>query len=196
MFFDRRLPAPDGGEIDGREASLYYSLENFQFNGMPREKTSFSLFATRDGVQSIASSEERDPRESRHRRDIRPSGLAGVAQGSAPLLFGVVRGLEREARQPSTQGKGAQRGQTFLQLRAIGGKTIWGFPSYGGARRKPSDDAGIAQWQCTSFPNWLRGFDSRYPLFSINFASPVCRQAGKIYQHKIPRPWPGYFIRS
>ena len=165
-----------------------------------RREVSVSLWPFCASVVSsglfVRGSKERETRESRHERDLRPSGLAGVAQGSAPLLFGVVRGLEREARQPSTQGKGAQRGQTFLQLRAIGGKTSWGFPSYGGARRKPSDDAGIAQWQCTSFPNWLRGFDSRYPLFSINFASPVCRQAGKIYQHKIPRPWPGYFIRS
>ena len=35
--------------------------------------------------------------------------------------------------------------------------------------RKPSDDAGIAQWECTSFPSWPRGFDSRYPLIQTVF---------------------------
>ena len=53
----------------------------------------------------VRGSKERETRESRHERDLRLSGLAGVAQGRAPLLFGVVRGLEREPWQLSSKEK-------------------------------------------------------------------------------------------
>ena len=58
-----------------------------------------------------------------------------------------------------------------------------------------SDDfAGVAQWQSTSFPSWLRGFDSHHPLQVSLAASPHRQQSRQKTGGAGIAPGKAYFV--
>lgn len=100
---------------------------------------------------------------------MRESAAPGIRAGENPALYGTAPWRGRWAAQRECAPARKQRFDSALSLaqyllRLMGHDGCIALLPSESVPVKIRQDAGMVQWKNASFPNWGRGFDSRYRL--------------------------------